>query len=220
MSRAVYVPFLVLTPLWVGLALVGCFKSGNEVRQVEERRDNLPTLTRDHFAVGAVKVSGQTRCIGFFSSQSEVTTARGCVATASADQVTVSFSNQAIEVTEIKALSDAIVVLTVAGSDRTRSVLELARIEAGAPLFVLSRDYSSEEGMGQALRPGATLVQAGGGLLHYKANLQKGSAGSPLIQSGKVVGIHLGQRSSGGNRVGVELSFNGTLPSDLKLELW
>lgn len=162
----------------------------------------------------------ETKCVGFVSGKDEVTTAAHCIDNEEYPTFRLKNGNK-FRFDLIKKLDAPRDIVVLRTKDAFKTHLDFGSFEQ-KPIEILSFDFSKN------------LVTTSGGCLvnlqlleysayTYECDTSHGNSGSPLIQSGKVVGIHIGYSKTLKANIGV---VNGLKPSQqvallgLDLERW
>lgn len=200
------------------MMLFSCSSDGTEKSSVKSifLPDGREALLNHRFQnlVGSFQL-GAKRCTAFISGKDELTTAAHCYGGESLDKVNFvrgATSINPISIKQIFAKAD-VIKFTI---ETENEYLETIAFYPNQSVSLISNDPT---GQGLTVDKNCSFAeqQPVVNAIIHKCDTEKRSSGSPILQGGKVVGVHIGSTKNQGINIGVVLSdINNVDLSDLE----
>ncbi|MBF0361504.1 MAG: trypsin-like peptidase domain-containing protein [Oligoflexia bacterium] len=140
--------------------------------------------------VGSVLYQGRVICTGFASAKNQITTAAGCVDERNIDDYTFAFidkKEKKIQKLRVNKKTNLAFLKVDGINDFFQSE---GLLDGRQPINLVS--YKSGDNLLNKTDNGEVWFTPVNGLLYHTFSSDRGAAGSPILQNGKVVAVHLG----------------------------
>jgi V8-like Glu-specific endopeptidase len=176
-------------------SLLGCTIQNSEPTKTsaligKDDRQAVPATDSSRLAIGQF---GKGLCTGFFSGPNTITAASHCVKNLKSNELghleTVDGSRYRIQ--KIISLNLTNDVATLSTIDSNPKFLASGSINPSAPAELIGWDSFSKD-FKLSKTPILSPQSASQGLFTHELDTEGGNSGSPILQDGKVIGMHLG----------------------------
>ncbi|MBC8285631.1 MAG: trypsin-like peptidase domain-containing protein [Nitrospinae bacterium] len=195
------------------LLLSGCGQEAefSTIKAIIEKDDRKSVSNSSIRSLVGKIISPLGTCTGYISGQTELTTALHCVDMAHTSEVTfITDDNVNIPILSQKEYFEKadIVKINIPKQDK---FLELAKFNPNLPINVFGFDTISQTLLKDQCISTEKSNDMFPGVIFHGCDTVKGTSGAPLLQDGKVVGLHVGTVANHTINVAVDLSYTSTI---------
>jgi len=182
----------ILSVCILSFFFTGCSneQGGYSVHSIIGADDRVPTSDYSNL-IGVFQVNGENICTAFISGENEITTAAHCLVQEIADYTFQLPNGKKYPVNSMIYLNGS-ADIAVLGSPVGLNYIQSDNFYSNRELSLIS--FSSDFGGLIKSKNGSAVVE-GNFLLHTFDSLPE-SSGSPLLQNGNVVGLHIGTKAA------------------------
>lgn len=170
----------------------------SHTKAIIDQDERAPTDRFERF-VGSIMVDGEAQCTGVAVGTDLVITAAHCFSEAPRSYFFQLANGRTYPVTRIEQLNlraDLAILSVAVGNGLPQGIFE-----SETETEIVSFDLNSQA----LVRDESRETYAASGLIHHKIDTVMGASGSPLLQNGKVVGIHIGALRESAENLAVRL---------------